>query len=102
MLLTTEAAIEAQIEHLEIHHLASPEGDLYFALLSDWVDAATEHADGDAALLKTAMAGIARLNQRYASAPGADRFLLLHRKRVWNAGEHAGLVGNASAASCTR
>ena len=86
-LLTTKVAIEAQIERLEIHHLASPEGDLHFALLSDWLDAATEHVDGDAALLETAIAGIARLNRRYGPAPGGDRFLLLHRKRVWNAGE---------------
>jgi cyclic beta-1,2-glucan synthetase len=87
MLLTTEAAIEAQIERLEIHHLASPEGDLHFALISDWVDAATEHVEGDATLLETAIAGIVRLNQRYTAAPGGARFLLLHRKRVWNAGE---------------
>ena len=46
-LLTTREAIEEQIERLEIHHLASPEGDLHFALLSDWVDAATEHVEGD-------------------------------------------------------
>ena len=31
-----------------------------------------------------AAAGIARLNQRYGPAPGGDRFLLLHRQRVWN------------------
>jgi cyclic beta-1,2-glucan synthetase len=86
-LLTSDAAIEAQIESLEIHHLANPEGDVYFALLSDWVDAPAEHVDGDSALLETAVAGIARLNQRYAPAPGGDRFLLLHRNRVWNAGE---------------
>ena len=86
-LLTTQLAIEAQIERLEIHHLASPEGDLHFALLSDWLDAATEHVDGDAALLETAISGVARLNRRYGPAPGGDRFLLLHRKRVWNAGE---------------
>ena len=86
-LLTSEATIEAQIERLEIHHLASPEGDLHFALLSDWVDATTEHVDGDATLLKVATGGIARLNQRYGQAPGGARFLLLHRKRVWNAGE---------------
>ena len=43
-LLTTPAAIEEQIERLEIHHLASPEGDLHFALLSDWLDAETETA----------------------------------------------------------
>ena len=86
-LLTTVDAIEEQIERLEIHHLASPEGDLHFALLSDWLDATTEHVEGDAALLEAAVAGVARLNQRYGPAPGGDRFLLLHRKRVWNDGE---------------
>ena len=86
-LLTTVAAIEEQIERLEVHHLASPEGDLHFALLSDWLDAATEHVDGDEALLEAAIGGIARLNRRYGPAPGGDRFLLLHRRRVWNAGE---------------
>jgi cyclic beta-1,2-glucan synthetase len=86
-LLTTKAAIEAQIERLEIHYLASLGGDLYFALLSDWVDAASEQIDGDATLLEAAIAGVTRLNQRYGPAPGGARFLLLHRKRVWNAGE---------------
>ncbi|HLB97871.1 MAG TPA: glycosyl transferase, partial [Acetobacteraceae bacterium] len=86
-LLTTVEAIDRQIERLEVHHLASPEGELHFALLSDWLDAATEHVDGDAALLQAATAGIARLNRLYGPAPGGDRFLLLHRKRVWNASE---------------
>ncbi len=86
-LLATVAAIDRQIERLEVHHLASPEGDLSFALLSDWLDAATEHAEGDTMLLAAAAQGIARLNRRYGPAPGGDRFLLLHRKRVWNAGE---------------
>jgi cyclic beta-1,2-glucan synthetase len=87
MLLTTPEAIEEQIERLEIHHLASPEGDLLFALLSDWVDAATEHTEGDDALLAVAALGIARLNQRYGPAAGGARFLLLHRGRIWNEGE---------------
>ena len=86
-LLTTLEAIEEQIERLEIHHLASPEGDLHFALVSDWTDAANEHADGDAALVAAAAEGVARLNLRYGPAPGGARFLLLHRRRVWNEGE---------------
>ena len=45
-LLTTPASVDEQVEHLEIHHLASPEGDLHFALLSDWVDADSEHMTG--------------------------------------------------------
>ena len=51
-LLTTPEAIEEELERLEIHHLASPEGELHFALLSDWVDAPTEHTAADAALLR--------------------------------------------------
>ena len=31
--------------------------------------------------------GIAKLNQRHGAVPGGDRFLLLHRRRVWNEGE---------------
>jgi cyclic beta-1,2-glucan synthetase len=86
-LLTTRAAIAEQIERLEIHHLASPEGDLYFALLTDWVDAASEHVVSDTALLAAAAEGIAALNRRHGPAPGGKRFVLLHRRRVWNASE---------------
>ena len=87
-LLTTAAAIDEQIERLEVHYLASPEGELYFALLSDWTDA--DDRDTSTAMQRCsqpATDGIARLNRRYGPAPGGDRFLLLHRRRVWNEGE---------------
>ena len=86
-LLTTLEGIEELIERLEIHHLASPEGDLHFALVTDWTDAVSEYADGDAPLVVAAADGVARLNRRYGPAPGGMRFLLLHRRRVWNEGE---------------
>ncbi len=84
-LLTSEAGVEEQVSHLEIHYLANPEGDLRFALLSDWLDAPSESAPGDDELLSTAAAAIDRLNARYGEAPGGGaRFLLFHRKRRWN------------------
>ena len=86
-LLTSPESIEEQIGRLEIHYLASPHGDLHFALLSDWTDAASERADGDEELLAAAKEGIASLNKRYGRAPGGDRFLLLHRRRIWAASE---------------
>ncbi|HSC08212.1 MAG TPA: glucoamylase family protein, partial [Steroidobacteraceae bacterium] len=86
-LLTTHEALEEQIAHLEIHYLASAEGDLHFALLSDWTDAATEQVEGDEALVEAAAQGIARLNRTHGPAPGGDRFLLLHRRRVWSEGQ---------------
>ncbi len=78
-LLTSLASVSEQVEGLEVHHLASQDGDIHFALLSDWTDAATPNAEGDDELLTAAAAGIAHLNERYG-----DRFLLLHRRRVWN------------------
>ncbi len=86
-LLTTLEGVDEQIERLEIHHLASPEGDLHFALVSDWTDAVSEHDEGDEALVAAATNGIAQLNRRYGPAPGGARFLLLHRRRVWNDSE---------------
>jgi cyclic beta-1,2-glucan synthetase len=86
-MLTTRSAIEEQIERLEVHFLASPEGELHFALLSDWQDAATEQAETDADLLAEAAKGIDRLNAQYGPAPAGARFLLLHRRRTWNEGQ---------------
>jgi cyclic beta-1,2-glucan synthetase len=84
-LLTNEAEIEEQIERLEVHYLANPDGDLCFALLSDWTDARAETMPGDDRLLAAAVAGVARLNQQHGPAPnGGERFLLLHRRRTWN------------------
>ncbi|MBE0609481.1 MAG: glycosyl transferase [Dehalococcoidia bacterium] len=87
MLLTTRKAIEQQIERLETHYLASPEGELYFALLSDWVDSEAEQDSQDGPLLDVALKGIAGLNDRYPLSSGAELFLLLHRRRVWSESE---------------
>ena len=88
MLLTSEADVEAQVGGLEVHYLGNREGDLRFALLSDWLDAPTEQAPGDDELLAAAVAAIDRLNERHGEAPGGGaRFLIFHRRRRWNAAE---------------
>ena len=83
-LLTSRAAIAEQVERLLVHHLANSDADLSFALLSDWMDAGTENAPDDAELLGAAVAAIAKLNRQYGPAAHGDRFLLLHRRRVWD------------------
>ena len=88
-LLTSAAAVAEQVENLEVHHLASPEGEVYFALLSDWTDAPAAEMPADAALLAAAMAGIARLNRQYPAGAAGPRFLLLHRARHWNESQRA-------------
>ncbi|MFD1702614.1 GH36-type glycosyl hydrolase domain-containing protein [Methylopila henanensis] len=84
-LLTGEADLAEQIARLEVHHLAGAGGDISFALVIDGLDSDRETLDGDAALLAIAEASIARLNATHGPGPGGDRFLLLHRRRVFNA-----------------
>lgn len=86
-LLTTPESIETQIERLEVHYLAASHGEVHFALLSDWTDAATETTDDDVALLQIATDGIARLNRMHGPAAEGHRFYLLHRRRLWSEGE---------------
>jgi cyclic beta-1,2-glucan synthetase len=86
-LLTTRAALETQLERLEVHCLASPPGELHFALLTDWTDSGTESTGDDEGLLKMAMAGIARLNRIHAAPSQGERFYVLHRRRVLSEGQ---------------
>lgn len=84
-LLSSIDDVKEQVAHLEIHYLGNSEGDLRFALLTDWTDAAAETMPGDDELVAAAAEGIAGLNARHGPAPGGgSRFLLFHRKRVWN------------------
>jgi cyclic beta-1,2-glucan synthetase len=86
-LLTTQSEIDEQVERLEVHYLASPDGDLCFALLSDWRDSPTESLPDDDELLDAAAVAVARLNQRHGPTTDGERFILLHRRRVWDAAE---------------
>jgi len=84
-LLTSEAHVEELIAQLEVHHLANSDGELRFALLSDWTDAPAETMPDDERLFAAAAEGIARLNARHGPAPdGTERFFVFHRTRRWN------------------
>jgi cyclic beta-1,2-glucan synthetase len=87
VLLTSLADIDGQVTSLEVHYLATQDGEIHFALLSDWLDADLETVAPDAQLLAAAAAGIARLNRVHGTVRGADRFILLHRRRQWNHAE---------------
>ena len=84
-LLMNQSDIEEQLERLEVHYLANPEGHLHFALVTDWPDAPCERMPGDEELVDALADGISRLNTRHEGPPGSGkRFLLLHRRRLWN------------------
>ncbi len=82
-LLTTRGLDRGASRHLEIHYLATPDGEIHFALLSDWTDArpstrrTTPHCSPLAAEDRPAQPAA-------RPAAGSDAFLLLHRRRLWN------------------
>lgn len=86
-MLSSRQEVEALIRRLEIHYLASPDGALQFALLSDWLDAESETSPRDEDMLCAARDGIAELNLLHAAGSAGPHFLLLHRSRVWNDSE---------------
>jgi len=87
-LLISETEAEAQVGLLEVHYLANPDGDVRFALLTDWPDADAEILPGDTELLLFTARLIENLNVLHGPAPdGGKRFFLFHRKRLWNEGE---------------
>ncbi len=86
VLLADERDLLEQIERLEVHYLSSIEGAVHYALMTDGPDAATETMPQDDALIRTAAEAVLRLNQRYPM-DGGSRFLLLHRRRLWNPSE---------------
>ncbi len=83
-ILTSREDTETLLERLEVHYLSSPDGELYFALLTDWADAKSERVEGDEALLQTVVAGIDELNRRHPTDGTSPRFYLFHRRRVWS------------------
>src|SRR4029078_11988856 len=74
---------EEALEHLEVQYLANRDPNLQFAILSDFTDSPSEHADGDEEILAAASAGIKTLNAKYRTGD-EDVFFLFHRPRLWN------------------
>ena len=82
-IITSFAIIDQLTEGLEVRFLANRETNLYFALLTDFKDAATEHLPEDALLLSGLKNRIIDLNKKYGQTTD-DTFFLFHRPRKWN------------------
>ncbi|HMA22490.1 MAG TPA: hypothetical protein VKP00_00815, partial [Gemmatimonadaceae bacterium] len=92
LLLGSVDAVAHALEHIEVQYLANRDPQIRFALLSDFLDAASETAPGDDAIVAAAVDGIRALNTAYAGDAGdeataAPPFYLLHRPRRWNAAD---------------
>ena len=78
------ADVDELADALEVRYLANRDPNLYFGLLSDYTDAASETLPQDAALLARAVSRIEALNATYANG-GQNRFFLFHRPRTYHA-----------------
>jgi cyclic beta-1,2-glucan synthetase len=83
-------AVAHALEHIEVQYLANRDPQVRFALLSDFLDAASESTPDDEAILAAAVEGIRTLNLAYAGdavdeESYAPPFYLFHRPRRWNA-----------------
>ena len=87
-LISNRDNVDELVRNLEVHYLANPLGEVYFALLSDWPDSKAEESDSDLEVLDYARREIANLSARYAE-DGVTRFFLLHRRRLYNPQEGA-------------
>jgi cyclic beta-1,2-glucan synthetase len=95
-ILSGSEEVDSLLEQLEQHFLRNPDGRFYFALLTDFVDAADQHLPGDDELIRLARQGIKRLNKKYSPREAGavsqydgshDFFFLMHRERQWNSSE---------------
>ncbi|MBC7905019.1 MAG: cyclic beta 1-2 glucan synthetase [Gemmatimonadaceae bacterium] len=82
-LITGIEAINNLLEGLEVRFLANRDANLYFGLLTDFKDAASEHLPEDESLVLAIKNGIIELNKKYGRTTN-DTFFLFHRPRKWN------------------
>ncbi|WEZ82037.1 glucoamylase family protein [Rhizobium sp. 32-5/1] len=87
-LISKRDHVDELVRNLEVHYLANPRGEVYFALLSDWADSKFEETATDLDVLDYAKHEIEALSARYAH-DGRTRFYLLHRRRLYNEAEGA-------------
>ena len=87
-LITDRDTVDELVRNLEVHYLANPRGEIYFALLSDWRDSKFEETAADLEILDYAKREIGALSAKYAH-DGKTRFYLLHRRRLFNPSEGA-------------
>ena len=80
--MLTGAASTRELAHrLQLHHLANPERQAQYALLTDWTDADSAQTAADDGVLADAVAQIRALNAAHPADEVAPRFIVLHRAR---------------------
>lgn len=82
-MLTHSEAIDTLLEDLEVRFLANSGSNIFYGLLTDFVDADSKHLPADEELINQVKNGIQSLNRKYEDSEQGN-FFLLHRPRTWN------------------
>lgn len=82
-LLTSPSAAQQIVDDMEVGFLANRDPNVNFAILADLRAGSKQRSEDDEAVIDTARAGVAALNERY-SRDGRQPFSLYVRGRVWN------------------
>lgn len=82
-MLSSSHAIKKLVCALEVRFLANRHKNLYFALLTDFVDAEQKTLPEDQSLLTLMQQGIQKLKEKYETQERSI-FYLFHREREWN------------------
>ncbi len=85
-LLTSPARARELVSQMEVSYLANREPNLFFALVGDFKDSASEKLDSDSVVIQTVMDGLAELNKKYCPQ-GAALFYYMHRRRTYNSSQ---------------
>ncbi|MCD7974008.1 MAG: hypothetical protein LUG18_15330 [Candidatus Azobacteroides sp.] len=85
-MISSEENIRKLLSDLEIHYLSNRDPNLYFALLTDFIDSDKQQEEKDAELMEAMRTGIEELNKKYCSVD-YSLFYLFHRPRLWDAKE---------------
>ncbi|WP_231701848.1 GH36-type glycosyl hydrolase domain-containing protein [Crassaminicella thermophila] len=78
-LVPNEKTVEELLEKLEVYFLGNKDKNLYFAIAGDFKDAKEEVQPQDEEIIKKALEGIKRLNDKYAGEE--EIFFYFHRHR---------------------
>ena len=78
--------IETLVEDMEVRFLANRDENIYFGLLTDFLDANAETLPEDEPLITYLSEKVKILNEKYKK-PQGNIFFLFHRARVWNPNE---------------
>ncbi|HEX7556143.1 MAG TPA: glucoamylase family protein, partial [Leptolinea sp.] len=86
-LLSSDSYIDELLQKLEINFIGNDDPNIFYALLTDFIDAPEESMPDDEMLLTKAQNLITDLNNKYQRSTG-QIFYLLNRRRLWNPSEN--------------